>query len=1267
MNVIATSKVLGAWIQTVLVAFAVFLTGLVSTFGQVPAADVTVLPVITDNLPVIGATTAYQHTESEFATNTNFGLPLYMPYNGQTDPKFWDYLVQEQQQARIPVIMLISAGYPWNGNGVIPNGGTFGCNPYYIPQYMAALQRAGLSNTVKFGCCAFGVQGFYDNYYNLPAGTPVDFGNEDSWTNVWWNEEIGPFFANVPKSMWYRLRGGVPIQFWGLSNAHEFTNQQGNLSRFFNFISNKVMSTYGVPVTFDICDTATNYDTTLQTLPHVMAMNPWFNVNTGYGFTTSFSPGLPNLATPTTVGTLIPGFNNGSLIILRNNPAGTGTMGDTFKAGLDAAVAAKADLASIEGWVDPGEGCASYRCSTESVTSQSGNWLYPNQYVNMTRTYADLRTSTLKLEAESCDKYNDPGGTGGVFRRNPSTLDCAALSTSGWVVSNTKAGEWLEWDGVTFTPGNYKFPVCYSSTAPHTLQLQIDGTLLPSVQLPSTGGMNVYATAYLGTKAISNGAHTIKLLFIDGGPNVDWIFLKKSDPQISLLSAYTNKYVTASLGGNSTLVSTQSLAGAWEYLTVDDLAATTGTINSGDTINLQSYNGLYVTAEGGGASNVSNNRRSPGSWETFTIVKVGGTGALTNGTQVAFKSVNGNNYLTVERDGTIDATGTSIGLQQTFAISISQLATPPAAPSNLVATAAAGPKINLTWTNNATNASAFVIERSTDGGKTYAPIGMVAGNVTSYSDTGLPGSTPYMYEVFATNATARSDFTEPASATTLSGPPGAPADLVSSIAPAIGTASTVLNWTASPGATSYTIKRATVSQGPYTNLGTTSSASYSDSTGTLNTTYYYVVSATNAVGGSSNSTQVSSKPVAFQQLDIGTGTTSGSGSYAGGVFTLTGSGRDINGSSDVFHYVYLPLYGDCTIIAHLATLSSSSGWAKAGLMMRPTLAANEEYAMMSITPANGTDFQYRLTTGGGTGFNTQIAGVVAPQWVTLTRSGSTFMGSFSPDGFSWYNSKPVTISMSGLINIGLEESMVSTATFDNVLITPNQDGVPAIPTGLAASLIPTAGNSQVQLSWTNIPGAAWYNVLRSTTNGGGPYSNIGSPHTNVFNDTTAVNGTTYYYVVQAVAGTSASANSAQLTVKVAGVPVARTISLQSRANNLWVTAGSAPLIASAASAGTSESFTVVDESGTYGAGAFALRAQANSLYVTANSTTALSANSSTVGLAQVFYWNDYGNGVISFSSLNNQRWVCADNTGTSPLIANRTIPGAWESYNLKLW
>jgi hypothetical protein len=112
---------------------------------------------------------------------------------------------------------------------------------------------------------------------------------------------------------------------------------------------------------------------------------------------------------------------------------------------------------------------------------------------------------------------------------------------------------------------------------------------------------------------------------------------------------------------------------------------------------------------------------------------------------------------------------------------------------------------------------------------------------------------------------------------------------------------------------------------------------------------------------------------------------------------------------------------------------------------------------------------------------------------------------------------------------------------------------PPAPTNLTA----TAGNAQVSLSWTASTGATSYNVLRSTTNGGPYTTSVGSTAGTTLTDTTAVNGTTYYYVVTATnsAGTSGNSNEASATPS-AGPAVSLVMVGHTTSTNFPVTNGS---------------------------------------------------------------------------------------------------------------
>ena len=70
----------------------------------------------------------------------------------------------------------------------------------------------------------------------------------------------------------------------------------------------------------------------------------------------------------------------------------------------------------------------------------------------------------------------------------------------------------------------------------------------------------------------------------------------------------------------------------------------------------------------------------------------------------------------------------------------------------------------------------------------------------------------------------------------------------------------ILTWTASPGASSYNVKRTQASGTPYTQIATTSSTTFTDLTVTNGTTYYYAVSAVDASGQGLDSAQAVATP-----------------------------------------------------------------------------------------------------------------------------------------------------------------------------------------------------------------------------------------------------------------------------------------------------------------------------------------------------------------------------------------------------------------------
>src|SRR5208283_378368 len=84
-----------------------------------------------------------------------------------------------------------------------------------------------------------------------------------------------------------------------------------------------------------------------------------------------------------------------------------------------------------------------------------------------------------------------------------------------------------------------------------------------------------------------------------------------------------------------------------------------------------------------------------------------------------------------------------------------------------------------------------------------------------------------------------------------------------------GDAQAILTWNVSANATGYNLKRSTTNGGSYTIIVGNYGANSYTNTGLANgTTYYYVVSATNAAGESANSPQASALPISSAPVSI---------------------------------------------------------------------------------------------------------------------------------------------------------------------------------------------------------------------------------------------------------------------------------------------------------------------------------------------------------------------------------------------------------------
>jgi regulation of enolase protein 1 (concanavalin A-like superfamily) len=186
---------------------------------------------------------------------------------------------------------------------------------------------------------------------------------------------------------------------------------------------------------------------------------------------------------------------------------------------------------------------------------------------------------------------------------------------------------------------------------------------------------------------------------------------------------------------------------------------------------------------------------------------------------------------------------------------------------------------------------------------------------------------------------------------------------------------------------------------------------------------------------SADAFRLTSTNEAWLSQDIGAVGLVGSFSQSNNTFTLAGSGADIWTTGDQFRYAYQNVSGDIDFQAKVVSETLTAPFAKAGLMIRASLATNSVNAAVLLTPTNGIALQCRPTTGAAsinvTGW---IKGPVPPYWVRLTRVGNTFTAYSSPDGSSWTQVGQTNVTMSPGVTAGMavsahDNTKLNTATF----------------------------------------------------------------------------------------------------------------------------------------------------------------------------------------------------------------------------------------------
>jgi regulation of enolase protein 1 (concanavalin A-like superfamily) len=179
-------------------------------------------------------------------------------------------------------------------------------------------------------------------------------------------------------------------------------------------------------------------------------------------------------------------------------------------------------------------------------------------------------------------------------------------------------------------------------------------------------------------------------------------------------------------------------------------------------------------------------------------------------------------------------------------------------------------------------------------------------------------------------------------------------------------------------------------------------------------------------------------PSPWENAVVGNAAPAGTTSFSNGSFVVTGSGADIEGTSDSFRFVHQVITGDATITAKIDSVSNTHPWAKAGLMFRDLLDADSRHAFIAVTPSSGVIFQRREKTETA---STVEQRVKVPVWLRLTRKGSTFTAFRSADGKAWEQvGTPVDVPMAADALVGLaftshNNGTLGTAVFRGIAVS----------------------------------------------------------------------------------------------------------------------------------------------------------------------------------------------------------------------------------------
>ncbi len=467
----------------------------------------------------LGATFCWQDKEMEGGHFYRFNQSIVK--ETISEKEWWENHVEEVDYAGLDYIALLS-------RGTTPGRKDRGMgDPNHIPLLIDAMNTRGV-NSFKLAifddCPNSWTSGLnYDLTGSTAQTYKFDVGDPNNYKYIWdYNLKIA--IEKIPHERRYMIDGRMVIIFWSIKDTWMTNMGNGNIEKILQHIRTKCFETYGFYPYFVTMRSWFDRDASLMNSTLIDAVHDWFSSANNYSYTNySWTHRVTRQVIKT--GCCVPGFSapddpDGRTFL--DPSMGTSDKGLRLKTGLNNTVKAGAALTLVEGFTDAAEHAALWRSTDDGKYSF---YEYPNQRLNILRSYSrNPYPTSFKMEAEACDDYLDltTGNSVGAFLQL-GDLDVAKCTDlrSGWHVTGTQAGEWLQWRDIPLLT-NTKFQLRYKSTAVSSISIEVGGSVIATSSLPSTAGL--WSTIDVGNyNWAANIIRTVRLIIISGTPEINYL------------------------------------------------------------------------------------------------------------------------------------------------------------------------------------------------------------------------------------------------------------------------------------------------------------------------------------------------------------------------------------------------------------------------------------------------------------------------------------------------------------------------------------------------------------------------------------------------------------------------------------------------------------------------------------------------------------------------------------------------------------------------